>query len=70
MSQTNFYISKFDAGACDSLRAQFPRCDFEEIGNMFDENDYAPVLGDGICESSTSDYNTEECGFEFGDCVD
>jgi hypothetical protein len=59
---------KYDAGACDALRIQHPRCDFEEIGNLFDKNDYAPILGDGICESSV--YNNDECGYEFGDCED
>ncbi|GFH62061.1 hypothetical protein CTEN210_18537 [Chaetoceros tenuissimus] len=61
-------LCDYDAGACDSLREQFPRCDFNKIGNHFSVTDNVPTLGDTFCESTL--YNNENCGWEFGDCLE
>jgi hypothetical protein len=60
---------KADNGACDSMKAEYPKCNFDELAATFSEIlEGAPRLGDGICESAV--YNTEECGYENGDCVE
>lgn len=63
----NILRSKYDNGECNNIRTNplYSNCDFDDLGNLFDES-FSPTLGDGICESNI--YNTEACGFEFGDC--
>ena len=41
------------------------------MNNVLIQTDETAVskLGDGICDFIT-EYMTEECGYEFGDCVD
>jgi hypothetical protein len=72
MCDGGMYASKncnSDNGDCDSVKAEYPSCDLDELAAKFNENlANAPRLGDSKCESSV--YNTKECGYENGDCIE
>ncbi len=67
----NSIYCAYDSGDCDKWRRQYPQCpDLNLPDSKTYQNDGTPIImGDGKC-SFIHEYMTEECGFEYGDCLD
>ncbi len=66
-----FYFSnacKYDKGDCDELRKRFPFCPELLTKPKRTYNGGPVVLGNGVCDF-IPEYMTEECGYEYGDCM-
>ncbi len=67
----NTIYCAYDNGDCVDWRRDYPLC--PELLNLPDSKTYQDdgtpiIMGDGKC-SFIREYMTEECGFEYGDCL-
>ena len=60
----------YDGGDCDAFRKKYPLCPDLDVPNdkLYRDDETPIVMGDDKCDF-IAQYMTEECGYEYGDCI-
>lgn len=67
----NSIFCGYDDGDCEAYRIKYPLCQadikYDSGLGVHTNTTQSGILGDGVCDF-ISEYTTEECGYEYGDC--